>query len=151
MPPRTRVLALRCQPQHDPRRLSWIVLASLTLAAAGFASAAYGQGSPIASDAVPPATAPTTPAEIQPGHPASNKPAIIAPGKGGSGPQTAVPAPLPPRSGADTPGGSAKNGVIAPPPGAGDRGIDKGAPSVGTMSVIPPPGAPGNNSHIVPK
>ncbi len=32
-----------------------------------------------------------------------------------SGPQSVVPAPLPPGSGADIPGGSARNGVIAPP------------------------------------
>jgi hypothetical protein len=87
---------------------AWIALTALALACA--TSAVYGQTGPSAPNAVPPAASPTTPAEIQPGHPpppAGN----AAP----TGPQSALPAPLPPGAGADTPGGSARNGVIAPP------------------------------------
>ena len=79
--------------------------------------------------------------------------AVVAPGKGSSGPQTAVPAPLPPGSRADTPGGSARNGVIAPPPTSSDTGINKGALPRGTepMPVIRPPGTAGGNQQVVPK
>lgn len=79
--------------------------------------------------------------------------AVKAPSKGDSGPQTAVPAPLPPGTGADTPGGSARNGVIAPPPTSTDPGINRGAPPRGTepMPVIRPPGTAGGNSQVVPK
>ena len=75
------------------------------------------------------------------------------PSKGDSGPQTAVPAPLPPGSRADTPGGSAKNGVITPPPTSSDSGINRGAPPRGTepMPVIRPPGTAGGNQQVVPK
>ena len=70
-----------------------------------------------------------------------------------SGPQTAVPAPLPPGSGADTPGGSSRNGVIAPPSVAGDAGINKGAPGANALGtpVIPPPGTAGRDPAVVPK
>ena len=89
------------------------------------------------------AAAPTTPAEIQPGHPA---PATT----GSTGQQSATPAPLP--SGADTPGGSARNGVIAPPATAGDSGIHQVPPNTGAPGlVIPPPGSTGTNPAIVPK
>lgn len=90
------------------------------------------------------ALAPTTPAEIQPGHP---PPATT--GSTGTS-QSVTPAPLP--SGADTPGGAARNGVITPPAPAADSAINRGAPS-GTLStpVIPPPGSPGGNTAVVPK
>ncbi len=69
-----------------------------------------------------------------------------------SSPQSAVPAPLPPGS-ADTPGGSARNGVIKPPPVAGDTEINKGAPGAGALGtpVIPPPGTAGHEPNVVPK
>ncbi len=92
------------------------------------------------------AVSPTTPAEIQPGHP--------PPASTGStgAPQTAIPTPLPPGAGADTPGGAARNGVITPPATAADPAINRGVPSptVGTP-IIPPPGSPGGNPAIVPK
>jgi Uncharacterized protein conserved in bacteria (DUF2171) len=126
-----------------------------SLALAGSITAAHGQGGPTASDAVPPAAAPTAPAEIQPGHPGDGgQSTVVAPSKGESGPQTAAPAPLPPSAGADTPGGSARGGVIATPPTAGDAEINKSAPRAGSdaMPVIPPPGAPGSgNPRVVPK
>lgn len=66
-----------------------------------------------------------------------------------SGPQTAVPAPLPTGT-ADVPGGSARNGVIKPPDSAGTMPIV--APPVrGSMPVIPPPGTPDNAPHVQPK
>jgi len=135
------------------RAITAVMAAVGALALAGPITTAHGQGGPTASDAVPPAAAPTAPAEIQPGHPANGRPTVIAPSKGESGPQTAVPAPLPPGAGADTPGGSARGGLIAPPPASGDPGINKGAPRAGsdTMPVIPPPGAPGGNPRVVPK
>jgi hypothetical protein len=70
-----------------------------------------------------------------------------------TGPQTVIPTPLPPGSGADTPGGSAQNGVIRPPPVSGDPGINRGVPATNaeTMPVIRPPGTPGNNQGIIPK
>lgn len=79
--------------------------------------------------------------------------AIVAPSKGNSGPQTAVPAPLPPGSGADTPGGSARKGIIVPPPVSRDPGINKGTPPAGRfpMPVIRPPGTAGGNQRVVPK
>jgi hypothetical protein len=75
------------------------------------------------------------------------------PNKNEIGPQTAVPAPLPPGSGADTPGGSAKNGIIRPPPVSGDPGINRGAPGAGagSMPVIRPPGTLGGNQEVIPK
>ena len=75
------------------------------------------------------------------------------PNKDETGPQTAVPAPLPPGSGADTPGGSARNGIIRPPPVSGDPGINRGAPGAGagSMPVIRPPGTPGGNQEVIPK
>ncbi len=100
---------------------AWIVLTGLTLACS--ISAVYGQTGPPASDAVPPATSPAAPAEIQPGHSLPPATGNTAP----TGSQSAVPAPLPPGAGADTPGGSARNGVIAPP------------------------GTPGGNPQVVPK
>jgi hypothetical protein len=42
------------------------------------------------------------------------------------------------------------NGVIHPQ-GAVDPGMDKKAPSVGQMPVIPPPGAPGSGTTAQPK
>ena len=92
------------------------------------------------------ALAPTTPAEIQPGHP---PPATT--GSTGT-PQSVVPTPLPPDAKPDTPGGAARDGVITPPAPAADAAINRGAPS-GTLGtpVIPPPGSPGGNPSIVPK
>ena len=79
-----------------------------------------------------------------------------------TGPQTAVPAPLG-NGRADTPGGSARNGVIAPPPTTGTPVIRPSTnsrmpvvrpPAHGTttsrMPVITPPGSTGN-SPVVPK
>jgi len=125
--------------------------------AGSIGTAAHGQDGPTASDAVPPAASPRAPAEIQPGHPADGQrpgAAVVAPGKEGSGPQTVAPTPLPPGAGTDTPGGSARGGVIAPPPAAGDAEINKGAPRAGAdpKAVLPPSGAPGsNNPRVVPK
>jgi hypothetical protein len=100
---------------------AWTALAGLTLACP--VAAVHGQPGSSASDAVPPATSPAAPAEIQPGHP----PPPSAGGTVRTGPQSAVPTPLPPGLKADTPGGSARNGVIAPP------------------------GTPGGNPQVVPK
>ena len=136
--------AVALRRQHAQQsRLKWTVLVPLALA--GSITAAHGQANPPAP-ATPPGGQPTAPAEIQPGHPADGTPATS-----GSGSQTAVPAPLPPSAGADTPGGSARNGVIRPPPVAGDTGMTSGAPPVGTMPVIPPPGTAGGNQRVVPK
>ncbi len=91
------------------------------------------------------AQAPSAPAEIQPGHPAP-------PTTGSTGaPQQVTPPPLPGGS-ADTPGGAARNGVIAPPAPAADAAINRGAPAttLGTP-IIPPPGSPGGNPAVVPK
>ena len=59
---------------------------------------------------------------------------------------------MPPAAGADTPGGAARNGVIAPPATGADPGINRGAPA-GTLGtpVIPPPGSPGGNPTVIPK
>ena len=100
---------------------AWIVLTGVTLVCS--ISAVFGQTGPTASDAVPPATSPAAPAEIQPGHPPPPADGNTA----RTGPQSAVPTPLPPGARADTPGGSARNGVIAPP------------------------GTPGGNPQVVPK
>ena len=153
MRPRARAIALR-QQRPLPGPAWWAVLATLALATS--LAAANAQNSTPGGETAPgtpPAAQPTTPAEIQPGHSAGGKPTIVAPSTGASGPQTAVPAPLPPGAGADTPGGSARKGVIAPPPTASDQGINRGAPSTGTfpMPVIRPPGAPGGNEQVVPK
>ena len=75
----------------------------------------YGQTGSSSPNTLPPAATPTGPAELQPGH-------TIPPPAGTatqSGPQSIVPNPLPPGTGSDTPGGSARNGVIAPPGTAG--------------------------------
>lgn len=140
MKSRARATALR----RSPPLPGALVLATgaLLLALIG---AAHGQSGPTASDAVPPATSPASPAEIQPGHP--------APTGNASGPQTAVPTPLPPGAKPDTPGGSARGGVIAPPATTGDPAINKGAPgaAAGGTPVIPPPGSPGGNPSVVPK
>ena len=84
---------------------------------------------------------------------AAAPPEVVAPSQGKSGPQTAAPAPLAPGAGADTPGGSARNGGIAPPSVSGDPGMNKGAPAAGTepMPVIRPPGTSGGNDQVVPK
>ncbi len=148
--PRTHARARAIARRPHPSAL-WLGLTGLAaLALAASISAAHGQSSLTPPDA-PPAAQPGTPAEIQPGHTAGTNPAIIAPSTGSSGPQTAAPAPLPPGTGADTPGGTARNGVISPPPAAGDAGINQGAPQAGTMPVIPPPGTPGNAPRVVPK
>ncbi len=92
------------------------------------------------------ALSPTVPAEIQPGHP----PPVVT-GNTGT-PQILIPTPLPPAAGADTPGGAARNGVIAPPAPEADAAINRGAPSATVgPPVIPPPGSPGGNPSIVPK
>jgi len=144
MQTRTRALAVRREQAPVRWLLGSTALAALALGAS--LVAAHGQSSITPPDA-PAAAQPTTPAEVQPGH------GVVAPSTGSSGPQTAIPAPRPPGSGADTPGGSARSGVIAPPPAAGDAAINRGAPgaAAGTMPVIPPPGAPGGNQRVVPK
>lgn len=68
---------------------------------------------------------------------------------GRPGSQQAVPAPLPPGSDADTPGGSARNGVIRPP-ATGDQAIRHTPPRTGMTPVIPPPGTNGDG-NTVPK
>lgn len=55
-----------------------------------------------------------------------------------SGPQTSVPAPLPSGQ-ADVPGGSARNGVIKPPPTGGTMPVVQ-PPTQGRTPVIKPPG-----------
>lgn len=143
MQARTRALAVRREQPPLRWLLGWSGLAAVALA--GSVVAAHGQSSITPPDA-PAAAQPTTPAEVQPGRP-------VAPSMGNSGPQTVAPTPLPPGTGADTPGGSARSGVIPPPPAAGDAAINKGAPGAGTatMPVIPPPGTPGGNQRVVPK
>ncbi|MBV8911817.1 MAG: hypothetical protein JOZ05_02120 [Acetobacteraceae bacterium] len=127
-------------------RNAWLALA----AASGIvlAGVAHAQGSPTASDAVPPATSQAAPAEIQPGHP----PPPATGSLGSSGPQAAVPSPLPGNQ-ADTQGGSARHGIISPPAATGDQDINKGAPGARTLGtpVIPPPGTPGGDRTVVPK
>jgi hypothetical protein len=78
---------------------------------------------------------PTPPAGSQPAH------------RDGSA-QMEKPAPLPPGAGADTPGGSAHDGVISPP-AVNDTGIKRPVPGSGTTdnAVIPPSAA----SPAVPK
>lgn len=66
-----------------------------------------------------------------------------------SSPQMAVPAPHT-GSQADTPGGSAKDGVIRPPSTGGVTPVIR-PPANGTMPVIPPAGTPNNKSGVVPK
>lgn len=143
MRPRTRCESLG-GASHWPVLL--VLAAGSMMALAG---AAHGQGNPAASDAAPPATSLAAPAEIQPGHPAP----VVTGSTGASGPQSATPAPLPPGTRADTPGGSARDGVIAPPAVAGDSDIIKGAPGARALGtpVIPPPGTPGGDPKVVPK
>jgi hypothetical protein len=139
MRPRARAHAITAS------RPGWLIPAGAALVLLT-AAAAHAQSGPVASDAVPSASSPAAPAEIQPGHPA---PATAD----ASGPQSAVPAPLPPGARADTPGGSARNGVIAPPPAAGDHDINKGAPGAAALGtpVIRPPGSPGGDTRVIPK
>ena len=121
---RPRARTLVLRQQQAPQHwLGWTALAALSLAVS--ITAAHGQAA-----ATPPAPSPDA-----------------------SGPQTAVPAPLPPGSGADTPGGSARKGVIVPPPVSHDPGINRGTPPTGTfpMPVIRPPGTAGGNQQVVPK
>ena len=67
-----------------------------------------------------------------------------------SGPQAAVPAPLP-KGQADVPGGTSHDGVVQPP------ATTTGATPIiqprqqGAMPVIPPPGSAGSQSNIQPK
>jgi len=141
----------RAIARHHPVPPVWLGLTGLAaLALAISIGAAHGQSSLTPPDAPAPAQ-PSTPAEIQPGHTAGTNPAVVAPSTGSSGPQIVAPAPLPPGATADTPGGTARNGVISPPPAAGDAGINRGAPQAGVMPVIPPPGTPGNAPRVVPK
>ena len=68
-----------------------------------------------------------------------------------SGPQTAIPAPRP-GGDADTPGGSAKNGVIEPPATGTGRSVMTPRPGAGgSMPVIPPPGTAANQPSVQPK
>ena len=102
--------------------------------------------------ALPPTAQLGTPAEIQPGNPVNGKSRAGGPGtQAGSGPQSAVPAPLPPGTQPDTPGGRTSGG-IAQPPSHVDPGMHRQAPEQGAPgSVIPPPGTPGSKQDIVPK
>ncbi len=62
-----------------------------------------------------------------------------------------APAPLPPGAKPDVPGGRSTNGVVHPPPTAGDSGMHLPAPAVttpGHSGVITPPGP---QSGVVPK
>ena len=69
-----------------------------------------------------------------------------------SAPQTVVPTPLPPSANPDTPGGAARNGVIAPPAPGADAEINRDAPPTSAVTpIIPPPGSPGGNPSVVPK
>ena len=69
----------------------------------------------------------------------------------GSGPQTAIPAPRP-GGDADTPGGSAKNGVIQPPAtGTGGSVMTPRPGMARSMPVIPPPGTAANQPSVQPK
>ncbi|WP_158742023.1 hypothetical protein [Acidisphaera sp. L21] len=79
--------------------------------------------------------------------PALAQPAKPAPDS--SGPQTIVPAPRP-NGQADTPGGSARNGIIQPPPTTGSMPVVQ-PPAHGAMPVIHPPGASGNAANVQAK
>ena len=68
---------------------------------------------------------------------------------GSSKQQTLVPAPRP-NGQADTPNGSAKNGIIRPPPIGGATSVIP-PPSRGAMPVIPPPGTLRNQPNVQPK
>lgn len=135
--------ALRSAPHA--RWLAGAAAGALMLAAFG----AHGQAQPGGSNAGAAATSPSVPADIQPGHPA---PATTG-SRGSSGAQSATPAPLPPSAGADTPGGTSRDGVIKPPVVTGDQEINKGAPKTEGLGspVVPPPGSPGGNTKVVPK
>ncbi len=66
-----------------------------------------------------------------------------------SGAQTAVPAPRA-NGNADTPGGSARNGIIQPPSMTGSTPVITPR-TQGAMPVIPPTGTPGSNSGVIAK
>jgi hypothetical protein len=104
------------------------------------------------SPALPPSAQPGAPAEIQPGHPVNGEPLAGGSGRGaGSGPQSAMPTPLPPGAKPDTPGGRASGG-IANPPRHVDPQMNRKAPENGARgSVIPAPGTPGGRQDINPK
>ncbi len=131
---------------------SWVARTGLATALlVGSVALGHSQAPPIPT--MPPDTQSTPPAEIMPSHPADGRPAPGVPGTDVQrGPQTETPAPLPPGVRPDTPGGTTSNGVARPPEPA-DPGINKGtpAPALFPMPVIPPPGAPGSNSTVVPK
>ncbi len=139
-------------PQLRPHMRSWLARTGLaTVLLVGSVTLGHGQVPPV--PATPPTNQPTPPAEITPSHPANGRPAPGVPGADVQrGPQTNVPAPLPPGTRPDTPGGSTSNGV-ARPPNPADSEINKGAPAPGLFPtpVIPPPGAPGGNPFVVPK
>ncbi len=67
-----------------------------------------------------------------------------------SGAQAARPAPRQNPATADVPGGSARDGVILPPPVGGPAEVIA-PPAQGTMPVIPPPGTPRGQADPVPK
>ena len=66
-----------------------------------------------------------------------------------SGPQTAVPAPVP-RGQADVPGGSSRNGVITPPTTGATMPVVR-PPTPGRTPVIRPPGTTGGTPPVQPK
>ncbi len=76
------------------------------------------------------------------------QPSVATPNQDSSGPQSAVPPPAL-QGRPDVPGGSAFNGVIAPPSAAPMRTIKPGA--AGRMPVIKPPGTGGDGSSVQPK
>jgi hypothetical protein len=132
-----RFLTFRCFENLQP----WLPWAACS-AALLFGPAVYGQAT-LPVPGTPPAAQPTTPAEIQPGHPATGNAAPGTPTEPAPSPQTAFPAPQP--DGKET-------GVIRPPP-VGDAGISKRSPSSDlTMPIVPPPGSsPRGDQNIVPK
>ena len=131
---RAAVLSRR---QQDPGLQLWAMLAWTLLAMAlAFALLASGTARAQGSGSVipPPATsAPTLP-----------------PGSG-SDPASPAPAPNSRPNSADTPGGTARNGVAVPRANP-DPGIVAPTPSAPSgMPVIRPPGTPGGDTTVVPK
>ena len=133
-------------------RSCWRGTGLATALLVGSVAVAHSQAPPPVPS-IPPDTQTTPPAEIMPSHPANGRPAPGVPGTDiQRGPQTEIPALLPPDGRPDTPGGRTSKGVARPPDSV-DSGIDKGAPAPGAFPtpVIPPPGTPGGNPAVVPK
>ena len=115
----SRALVTHCRHKPFwPTSLIWADFATMLSL-----EAAHGQTSVPIPDTVAPVVSPSSPAEVQPGHPLSSTTGRSRE----TSPQNVAPIPLPPGSGADTPNGSARDGVITPP------------------------GSPGGNPQVVPK